>query len=77
MPRDPDGTRRLVVSTDTEELFSYRIENWQMGRMPNSGYELSTDEKQSFSPDEIIRFMTFSNDDTKRGVMLWMEPNTE
>jgi hypothetical protein len=71
---DADGIPRLDVATDSEELFSYRIEGWQTVAYPNSGYHLQTDEKQSFSPDEVIRFMTLSNDQTKRGVMLWMEP---
>jgi hypothetical protein len=74
MPSDPDGTPRLVVATDSDELFSYRIEEWKKTGFPNTGWKLETNEKQTFKPDETIRFMTHSNDETRRGVMLWMEP---
>lgn len=73
--RDPDGTKCLDVATDSEELFHYRLEDWKPPRgYPNSSWELPTDERQSFSPDETIRFMTFENDRLARGVVLWMEP---
>ena len=74
---DSDGTPRLKVATDAEELFDYRIEGWKKVAFPNSGSKLTTDKKQSFSADEVIHFMSFSNDETKRGVMLWMEPLRE
>ena len=74
MPPDSDGTARLVVATDSEELFDYRIEGWVKTAYPNSGWKLETYQKQTFKPDETIRFMTHSNDQNKRGVMLWMEP---
>jgi hypothetical protein len=74
LPRDPDRTPRLVVKTDSSELFSCRIEGWKTVAYPNSGWHLTTEEKWTFSPDETIRYFFRTNDRTKRGYMLWMEP---
>lgn len=74
---EDDGKRRIEVFTDSEPLFSYRIENWKETSFPNSGYHLTTDEQKSFAPDETIFFMSWGNDETKRGIALWMEPLTQ
>ena len=71
---DPDGIPRVKVATDAEELFDYRLEGWQLVAFPNSGTGLHTHQNESFSPNEVVEFCGFSNDQTKRGVMLWMEP---
>ena len=66
--------RRLIVRTNTEEFFDYRLEDWQDGGIPNEGSHMQTNGQRAFRPDETIRFMWYRNPDTKRGVMLWMEP---
>jgi hypothetical protein len=77
--RDDDGTPRLKVYTNTENLFDYRLEGWDQPQpdSPNSGSELTIDGQRSFSPDETIQFKKFWNEETKRGVMLWMEPHAQ
>jgi hypothetical protein len=76
LPPEDDGTRRLKVVTDSEDLFDYRLEGWEEPEPgnPTSGYDVATDAQSSFSPGETICLMKFWNDVNKRGVMLWMEP---
>jgi hypothetical protein len=74
---DDDGTPRLKVTTDSEELFDYRLENWNKMPGPNEGSHLQTDPQKSFLPDETIQFMWWGNSFAKRGIMLWMEPLKE
>jgi hypothetical protein len=69
-----NGTRRVRVWTETEELFDYRLENWVETAGPTEGSHLQTHPQEAFSPDETIRFMWCRNPETQRGVMLWMEP---
>lgn len=71
--RDDDGTPRFWATTDSEQLFNYRLENWKDSRLPNSGMDLRTGPQKSFRPDEKTLFMWFANTTTKRGIMFWME----
>jgi hypothetical protein len=66
--------RRLIVHTNSEQFFDYQLKDWTDGTMPNEASHLQTDGQRAFQPDETIRFMWYRNPETKRGVMLWMEP---
>ncbi len=66
--------RRMVVHTESEELFSYVIEGWTNGPMPNSGWNLEQGIQKEFPRDDAIQLMWHLNEATQRGVVLWMEP---
>lgn len=69
-----EGTPRVQVSTQTDSLFDYRMENWIDAPGPSDGWHLKTDPQEAFSPDDTIYVMQWRNYQTKRGIMLWMEP---
>jgi hypothetical protein len=67
--------RRLKVWTDTEELFDVQIPDYGKGaKLPNSGGSLAAESQREFLPDDRIQFLSYGNDETRRGVVMWMEP---
>ena len=64
---------RVVVHTETDEIFDYVPPNWSSGG-PSEAANLQTKQQESFSADETIRFMWWRDSTTKRGIMLWLEP---
>ena len=69
-----NGKRRFRASTDKDQLFDYEFPDWIETPGPSEGLSLRPDPQMSFFPSETIRFMSWRNPKTKRGVMLWMEP---
>jgi hypothetical protein len=65
---------RMVVHTESEELFNYVIEGWTNGPMPNSGWTQESGVQKEFARDDTIQLMWHLNEATQRGVVLWMEP---
>jgi hypothetical protein len=65
---------RMVVHTESEELFNYVIDGWTNGPMPNSGWNLESGVQKEFARDDTIQLMWHLNEATQRGVVLWMEP---
>lgn len=65
------AARRVIVHTETEEFFDYRMDDWVASGM--EGSHLQTNPQLGFSPDETINFMWQRDPQTQRGVILWME----
>lgn len=65
---------RMVVHTESEELFNYVIDGWANGSMPNSGWTLEPGVQKELARDDTIQLMWHLNEATQRGVVLWMEP---
>jgi len=66
--------RRIVVHTESEELFDYSLQNWEPSTFPNESWFPEMNVQKEFDRDEIIYLMGDRNEKTQRGVMLWMEP---
>jgi len=67
--------RRLKVRTDTEELFDVEIPDYEQGaKFPSSVSYLPQDAHLGIPPDEKIQFFSFGNEETKLGIVMWMEP---
>lgn len=65
---------RMVVHTESQELFNYVIEGWTNGPMPNSRWTLEPGVQKELARDDTIQLMWHLNEATQRGVVLWMEP---
>ena len=66
---------RLVVQTQTDELFNYELKDWNPGNYPNHGFELGADTQVEFGTDEKVILSYFGNDKLERGIVLWLEPH--
>ena len=67
--------RRLKVWIDTEELFDVEIPDYKRGsKFPNSGSHWSQDPHLGIPPEETIQFFSYGNEETKLGIVMWMEP---
>ncbi|MBN1910567.1 MAG: hypothetical protein JW818_12555 [Pirellulales bacterium] len=70
-----DGKKQKVrVWTETATLFDYHLKNWVDSVGPSEGSSLEAIPQKAFSPNETIRLMSWKNPETRRGVILWMEP---
>ncbi len=52
-----DGTPRVVVHTETEQFFDYRMKGFKDDGGPNEEWDLQTDPQAAFSADDTIQFM--------------------
>ena len=68
---------RFVVQTQTEQLFSYLVEDWNNGNHPNEGFDLEADPIASFGTNQKIILTYFGNDKLERGIVLWLEPHAQ
>lgn len=69
-----DGVPHVRVSTGEGLLFDYRMDGLTKGAGMRSSHHLQTDPQSAFSVDDTVRFMWWRDEDSQRGVMLWMEP---
>jgi hypothetical protein len=72
-----NNSPRVVVHTETEELFDYVLPDWVAGTGSREARHLTTDPQEEFSTDDTIRFMWWRESSTKRGIMLWLEPHAK
>ena len=68
---------RVVVHTETEEMFDYVPPGWVNGAGPTEGSHLTTEPQAEFSTDDAIQLMWWREPSTRRGIMLWLEPHTK
>lgn len=69
------GRRRLKVWTDTEQLFDVEYPDYSKGsKFPNSVSYLPQDAHLGIPPDEKMQFFSYGNEETKLGIVMWMEP---
>ena len=68
---------RVVVHTETEEMFDYAPTDWTPGSFPTERAHLETTPQAEFSIDDTIRLMWCHDPTTKRGFMLWLEPHSK
>jgi len=67
--------RRLKVWTDTEELFDVEFPNYDKSpKFPSSVSYLPQDAHLGIPPEETIQFFSHGNEETKSGIVMWMEP---
>ncbi len=71
-------SKRFVVSTQTDELFDYQIENWNApAGHPNESFDVASDQQVSFATSERVILSYFGNEKLQRGIVLWLEPHAD
>ena len=69
--------KRFVLSTHTDQLFDYKLKDWDDSQGPNEGFDIQTDPQKEFDIDEKIILSYFGNEQLQRGIVLWIEPHSQ